>query len=215
MARTLGARFQTLHGWQVVQAYAGVEEETAAARRSVALADVSAAGKITLQGERASTVLESVLGVSAPEVGAGVAVPVGRLFRLREDLFLVWIRFGEGERPLQELRNGLSDVEALVTVTDVTHGRAALRLVGPESGTVLARLCGLDFSPRAFPNPAIRASSVAKTPQWVLRDDQGELPSFVVLGARSLGEYLWEIISEAGRDQGIFPIGQEALEELS
>jgi heterotetrameric sarcosine oxidase gamma subunit len=160
-------------------------------------------------------VLESAWGAAVPPVGAGAILPNGRIFCLREDFLLAWARPGGEEGIIAELAGALEQIQELVTVTDATQGRAALRLVGPASAALLCRICGLDFGPGAFPNLAIRASSVAKTPAWVLRDDLGDLPSFVVVGARSLGAYLWEVSLEAGRDLEAQPLGQAALEALS
>ena len=36
----------------------------------------------------------------------------------------------------------------LVTATDVTHGRALVRLTGPRAADVLAKVCGIDLSER-------------------------------------------------------------------
>ena len=214
LARTAKARFQLDGGWQVVTVYTDVEKELEAARQTVALADVSAMGKILVEGEAVDQPVASVWGEAAPSIGAGLTVREDQLFRLRDDLLLVWTKPGEEASKLRMLAKAISNSELMATVTDITHGRAALRLVGPDSRSVLTRLCGLNFSPLAFPNQAIQASSVAKTPQWVVRDDLGEMASFVLLGARSLGVYLWEVIMEAGSDLGIQPMGQNALEAI-
>ena len=77
-------------------------------------------------------------------------------------------------------------------MTDVTHGRSEIRVVGPASTSLMRKVCGLDFHPEAFPDGAARQSDVAKTTQLVIRRDIGELPAFSVIGARSLGAYLWD-----------------------
>jgi glycine cleavage system aminomethyltransferase T len=103
---------------------------------------------------------------------------------------------------------------AFVTLTDVTHGNAELRIVGPQSRALLSKLCGLDFHPRAFPNGCAKQSSFAKTVQIIVRRDIGELPAYAVIGARSLGAYAWETILHAGEEFGIEPVGEECLRGL-
>ena len=87
----------------------------------------------------------------------------------------------------------------MVTVTDVTHGRAQLRLSGARAAELLSRLCALDFHPDHFPDGAARQTSVAKTTQLVIRDDVDGGLSYSLIGARSLGGYLWRTILEAAR----------------
>jgi heterotetrameric sarcosine oxidase gamma subunit len=96
----------------------------------------------------------------------------------------------------------------------MTHGRAELRLIGPASAELLSRLCGLDFHPSAFPNLTARQSSLAKTTQLIIREDIGALPAYSLVGARSLGAYLWLAIMQAGRDLDIGPLGQAALDRV-
>ena len=42
----------------------------------------------------------------------------------------------------------------LVTATDVTHGRALVRLTGPRAADVLAKVCGIDLSEGITPDGA-------------------------------------------------------------
>lgn len=209
-AQALAAHFTEVAGWRVPDSFTGVEAETAAARQRVALADASANGKILVQGQAAAEVL---LALSL-EIGAGMATSLGHIYRLRSDLFFVSTPPDAASDALQSIQAAASAAPGLVTATDVTHGRAQLQLVGPNSRDLLSRLCGLDFAPGAFPNLAARQTSVAKTTQLVIRRDLGQLPAFAIIGARSLAAYLWGTIIEAGRDLGITPIGQAALQEI-
>ena len=66
-----------------------------------------------------------------------------------------------------------------------------------------------------FPNGTAKQSSVAKTRQLIIRQDIGDLPAYVLIGARPLAAYLWETILQAGEDLGIQAIGITALESVS
>lgn len=200
-----GARFALDAGWQVAQVYTSEEEEVALTRRGVGLADQTARGKILLEGREAG----SLLGV---ELGIGAGAPLGKawVFRLRQDLFFISTPPGGEEEVLAGLRSQVAGRH--LTFTDLSHGRAELRLVGPVGPAVLSQLCGLDLA--RFPDGEARQSSVAKTAQLILRRDLGGLPAFSLIGARSLGAYLWEVFLEAGRNWGIAPLGQAALRAL-
>lgn len=202
VAGRAGAQFVPCAGWQVAQVYTSVEEEVALARSGVGLADESANGKILIEGREAGALLGVELGI-----GGGAVLGRSRVFRLREDLFFISTPpGGEGEM-LEDLGSQVAGRH--LTLTDLSHGRAELRLVGLAGPAVLGQLCGLDLA--RFPDGEARQTSVAKTAQLILRRDLGGLPAFSLIGARSLGAYLWEALLEAGRAQGIVPLGQAAL----
>ena len=64
------------------------------------------------------------------------------------------------------------------------------------------------------PNETAKQSSLAKTTQLIIRRDIGELPAFSIIGAQSLGPYVWDTMIEAGREFGLVPIGRAALDVL-
>ena len=156
------------------------------------LADESHRGKIMIHG-RAGERAVAALGVEAPAaVGQSAHAGDVAVYRLRADqLFVNTAPGGEGE--LLAVLAG-ADGGDMVTVTDVTHGRAQLRLSGRRAAEVLSRLCALDFHPDHFPDGAARQTSVAKTTQLVIRDDVAGVLSYALVGARSLGAYLWTTI---------------------
>lgn len=161
------------------------------------LADESHRGKIMIHG-RAGERAVAALGIEAPAaVGQSARAGDVAVYRLRADqLFVNTAPGGEGE--LLAVLAG-ADGGDMVTVTDVTHGRAQLRLSGRRAAEVLSRLCALDFHPDHFPDGAARQTSVAKTTQLVIRDDVDGALSYWLVGARSLGAYLWATIQAAAR----------------
>lgn len=214
IAKESGAEFVIQDGWQVPRVFSTVDEEAAAGREAVALADASANGKIRVEGETAESVSQRVWNVSKLDIGVGAEVGSTQVFRLRDDLFFVRTSpDGEGEA-LKSLTQSDHSFDELVTVTDITHGRSELLLIGPDSAELLSRLCGLDFHPSKFPNLTAKQSSVAKIRQLILRRDLAELPAYALVGDRSLAAYLWDTIMEAGRDLNLRPMGQGALDSL-
>ncbi len=211
----LGAQFVEMAGWQVPQAFGSVDDEEIIAREGVVLADGSATGKILVEAESAESILQTVTALPAPEIGQGViAGEFGHLYRLRNELFFLHTWPGSEGAVVQLLEESAQSLAVEASITDVTHGQADLMLIGPFSSELLSRLCGLDFHPEQFPNLTAKQSSVAKTRQLILRRDLGEYPTFSLIGARSLADYLWETIFEAGQDLNIAPIGQAALQRM-
>lgn len=170
---------------------------------TVVLIDASDHAKIMIEGATAAGMLAEVWGLPELEIGAGAEAGPGQVYRLRPDLFFVHAPPGALAGAVQQLATAGRQRRDLITVTDVTHGRAELRLAGESAPALLSRLCGLDFGPAAFPNLAARFTSLAKTRQMIIRRDEGGVRAYAIIGGRSVGAYLLATILEAGQELGI------------
>ena len=90
-----------------------------------------------------------------------------------------------------------------VSVIDLTHGRALMRLTGPRAAGVLAALCGIDLSDAVTPDGAAFRSAVAAVATDVVRDDIAGVRSYLLHCERSSGRYMFESVMSAGHDFGI------------
>jgi sarcosine oxidase subunit alpha len=207
------ARWLDIAGWRCVDDYGNPAAEVAALRAGAGLADVSQIGKIQIEGRRAAALLAAALGAVPQAVGGHARVAAGDLYCLRPDLYFLSVLPGTESGVCATLAGAAAGPD-LVTVTDVTHGLAAIELVGPRAVEVMTRVCGLDFSPAAFPSICAQQSSVAKTKQLIVHRDRGGVPSYLLFGARSLAGYVWGVLLDAGRPWGVTPVGLEALSTL-
>ena len=180
----------------------------------VIAADLSANGKLLVRGGGAEEILEAA-GVGRIEIGHGIAVEDSMVYRLRQDLYFLSAFPGRSTEAADTLTSMLTRMaverDVFVTVTDVTHGRSEMWLVGLASRALMSKLCGLDFSERAFPDAHAKQTSFAKTKQLIIRRDAAGQPAFAVIGGRSFASYVWETTLEAGEEFGITPIGADAL----
>ena len=165
----------------------------------VALCDLSCLGTITVEGS---------LPKSFANGGAGRETKNGRFFQLRPDRGIVLTDPGGVEIATKRL------AKAKACVTDQTDGHSVIGLVGGAAPLLLRKLCGLDFDNSAFSDKTLKASSVAKTRQMIVRWDKGCHPCYLLIGPRSLADYVWETAAVAARDLNPATIGWEFYQAL-
>ena len=101
------------------------------------------------------------------------------------------------------LADAAARTEELVSVVDVTHGRALLRLTGAKAPALLAKECSLDLHDAVCPDASALRSSVAGVATDILRDDRSGTRSYLLHCERSLGQYLFDSLLDAGREFGV------------
>jgi sarcosine oxidase subunit gamma len=90
-----------------------------------------------------------------------------------------------------------------VSVVDLTHGRALMRLTGARAPDVLSAVCGIDLSDATTPEGAAFRSSVAALATDMIRDDAADVRSYLLHCERSSGRYLFDALLSAGHDFSI------------
>jgi heterotetrameric sarcosine oxidase gamma subunit len=111
---------------------------------------------------------------------------------------------GGGAELVERLTNEVGDAGEMVSVIDLTHGRALLRLSGEVSVGVLAKICAVDLADTVTPNLSTFRSSVAKLVTDVVRDDLVDgTRSYLLHCERSSGQHLFNCLVDAGAEFGI------------
>jgi heterotetrameric sarcosine oxidase gamma subunit len=97
--------------------------------------------------------------------------------------------------------------EEFVSVVDLTHGRALMRITGPDAAELMARLCGADLHDDMAPDGAALRAPVAGVATDIIRDDTmidgAGVPSYLLHCERSSGQYLFGALVSAGESLGI------------
>jgi sarcosine oxidase subunit alpha len=102
----------------------------------------------------------------------------------------------------------------LVSLVEVTHGRAMLRLTGEAAAATLAKLTPVDLTDRSAPHGAALRCAVAGLVTDVVRDDRSGRPSYLTHCERSSGQYLFDVLADAGQEFGLRPATASAQELL-
>ena len=95
------------------------------------------------------------------------------------------------------------DLDERVTVVDLTHGRALVRLTGDDAPALLATVCAIDLDDHAMPDGTCLRTSVAKVVTDLVRDDRDGTRSYLLNCERSSGAYLAEQLMQVGEAHGL------------
>lgn len=154
--------------------------------------------------------------VHAPERGvfaSAIGVAFGRVHRRADGVLVVgsspgeWLLVG-APGTAATLEAGVEPAGEFVTVVDITHGRALLRLTGSDAPRLMAKICAVDLDDRITPNLTALRTSVAKLVTDVVRDDRPDgTRSYLLPCDRSSGQTLFDAVVDAGAEHGIEVVG--------
>jgi heterotetrameric sarcosine oxidase gamma subunit len=151
-----------------------------------------------------------VLASTLSEVARALGVPFGRAARDEHGTLVVGSGPGEwlllappGSAPEVSRRVDEVPGEELISVFDVTHGRALVRISGAATVEMLSKVCAVDLAEEVTPDGAAFRSSVAKLVTDVVRDDREGVRSYLLHCERSSGRYLFDALVDAGEEFGI------------
>lgn len=173
-------------------------------RSSVADASVPSPPGIALRDESSlrKTVVRAGIGTAAK---AHLAVAFGSS-RTSDHVLIAgtrpdeWILLGDAEAMAAKL--DALPTDGHVSLVDWTHGRAAFRLRGDRCRSVLEKLCDLDLSDSMTPDGAVAGADVAGTSCVMIRQDDEEDRSYLLLVDRSFGRYLFYTLVDAMAEFG-------------
>lgn len=151
-----------------------------------------------------------VRAAAKEETAQALGVPFGRARRDGSEGLVVgsgpgeWLLLGPtgSAARLTQRWSGVGG-EEFVSLVDITHGGALLRLSGADAALVLSKVCAIDLDDRVTPNGAAFRSAVAKVVTGVVRDDQNGERSYLLHCDRSVGQYLFDALLDAGGEFGI------------
>jgi sarcosine oxidase subunit alpha len=199
-----------------------VEEEYRAVREHAGLIDVSTLGKLDVKGRDAGQLLDKVYTNRFSDLkpgrvrysvlcdDAGIMLDDGTISRRAEDHYFITTTTGNLDFVQQWLEWWLVGTGWDVQITNVTGGRAAVNLAGPQARDVLKTLTECDLSTKAFPYMACREAEVASVPSFLMRIGFVGETGWEIHFPAEYGEYLWNKLLDAGKSFGIRPFGIEA-----
>lgn len=100
----------------------------------------------------------------------------------------------------QRLTDLATQADEHVSIVDLTHGRALVRLTGARSPDLLAKECGVDLADAVCPDGTALRSAVARVATDLVRDDVSGTRSYLLHCERSSGQYLVDSLLDAGAE---------------
>jgi heterotetrameric sarcosine oxidase gamma subunit len=169
----------------------------------VGLSDLTGVQVTLIQGE-SGDILQQHFATIPNQPGDLVEVGQGLLAGLAPQEFYLFGLSSEANLPsASELDNSFVQAERFARATDLTHGRAVLKLSGPAAAEALGKVCGLDFHDSIFPTMQVKQTSAAKIKTFIARRDVDGTPVYHLHVNRPFGQYFWDIVWDAGQEFGI------------
>ena len=232
-----GAVFEDVGQWKRPWYYpkagetieSAVRRECLATRKSIGLLDASTLGKIEVRGRDSAEFLNRIytnawskLEISRCRYGLmlgedGMVMDDGVTSRLGDNHYYMTTTTGGAAHVLGWLERWHQTEwpELEVFFTSVTDRWAVASIAGPNSRSLLDRLCSdIDLSADAFPFMSLRKGTVAGLTARVFRISfSGEL-AFEINVSADDGVALWEALLEVGAKYDITPYGTETMHVL-
>lgn len=178
----------------------------ASATPVLGVSDLTGAPVTLIQGDAGDALAQHFPAIPA-KAGDLVVVGQGLLARLTPAEFYL---FGKSPAtrllPIAQLDDGFKQAGRLAHATDLTHGKAILKVAGPAAAEALSKICGLDFHDSVFPTMQVKQTSAAKIKTLIARCDEDNIRTYYLHIERSLGQYFFETVWDAGQEFGIVSI---------
>ena len=209
---SLGAHMTTENGWQRPARYTSAQEEAATLHQSAGICDISPVGKLLVQGNDIGKVLAASPLQEVP--------PPGQVARYTEDALACHLASDQlllitPPSALSEVRADLdASQETRCHIVDMTSALTALCLAGPRSPDVLSKLTDLDLSLSATADMTCNQTRLSGVQAILVRADFPGMAAYRIFVSRDLGEFAWDVLTEAGSHEGMVPFGTEALSLL-
>ena len=216
-----GAKMVPFGGWDMPVQYTGIIDEHRTVRRAVGLFDISHMGEFEVRGPDALAAVQRLCtnDVSTLELGqvqyAALCYPEGgivddlTIYRMAPDRFMLVVNASNIDKDWTWVT---SHSEGRAEWRDVSEETALLAVQGPRAESLVGRLADRDVSGIGYYRFATGA--VAGVPAVISRTGYTGEDGFELYIAASQAERLWSALIEAGRPDGLQPIGLGARDTL-
>ena len=209
-------------GWALPVEYTGILAEHQAVRTNAGLFDVSHMGEVTVKGPDAEKFIQKIVvnDISSMEnqqiYYSPMCYPDGGVvddllvYKYNDQDYLLVVNASNTDKDFQWLQDNLSGEAAVVNVSDQY---AELALQGPKAEMILQKLSDTDLSQIKFFHflPTVKLGGISAL---VSRTGYTGEDGFEIYLAPGDAPVVWQLILQAGHDQGLLPVGLGARDTL-
>ena len=206
-------------GWYLPSVYTSVEAELEMLGNCGGICDISPMGKLVIQGTEALRALSETLSLPEPlEVGKAQSCP--NLISADDQLTVVGLAYDDAlvlTRPwdVGSVGDFLEvNLKGCAHIVDLTSTNAGVLVSGPLAYRLLSKIVELDLDPAVFADGSCVQGKAAEVYVLVIRSDIADTLTYQLYVPRDYGEYLWETLLHAGKNEGIGAFGFETLEHI-
>ncbi|MBI4641305.1 MAG: glycine cleavage system aminomethyltransferase GcvT [Candidatus Tectomicrobia bacterium] len=219
--KRLGARIIEFGGWEMPVQYSGVLDEHRTVRSAAGLFDISHMGEVEVIGADALAIVQSLITNDASKLATGqaqysvICYPHGGIvddltvYKLGEDHFFLVINAATTEKDVQWIReNAHGDAE----IRNISDDVALIAIQGRKAEEILQKLTYTPLSSiRYF---WFARGKVKGVDAMISRTGYTGEDGFELYFPSSAAEEIWTALFEAGKGEGIKPIGLGARDTL-
>lgn len=221
--KALGARMVPFAGWEMPVQYSGVIDEHKAVREAAGLFDVSHMGEIDVKGPHALDFVQFVTTNDASRLEIGqaqyslICYPTGGMvddtivYRMGESHYMLCVNASNVEKDYDWIKSQIQDSHD-VQVANVSDSYAQIALQGPKAMGIINSLCGRDLT--EIPYFCFDFAEIAGTEMMVSRTGYTGEDGVELYLLPADAPALWNAIMDAGKGEGIKPVGLGARDTL-
>ncbi len=143
---------------------------------------------------------EGAYGFKLPSAGRMVAGSSVSAVWAGPDQWLLFAPDSGGRDLEQELR---AKIGGFASIADQSDARLFVRVAGPSSRNILAKLLPIDIHPRPFPQGSAAITHAAHIGVMVWRSDKPRSDCFVLACSRSYAQSFWHALMDAAAEFGV------------
>ena len=216
-----GAKMVPFGGWDMPVQYTGIIEEHRTVRRAVGVFDVSHMGEFEIQGKDALGIVQRLTTNDASVLAVGqvqyslLCYPEGgivddlTLYRLGDEHFMVTVNASNIDK---DWRWVTEHGEGAARWRNVSEETALLSVQGPKAEGLVQRLADTDVTRVLYYH--FTRGKVAGVPTIISRTGYTGEDGFELYVPAGQAERLWYALLDAGKPDGIRPIGLGARDTL-
>jgi aminomethyltransferase len=220
--RALGAKLVPFAGWEMPVQYTGIMDEHKTVRTAVGLFDVSHMGEVVLRGPGAAAATQRIVTNAVGKLVDGAAMYTVMcyehggivddciVYRRAADDYLIVVNASNIDKDVAWIRD---NVGKMCDVADESDAWGLIAVQGPKAPALVSRLAGRDLAGevRSFHFAAAKIAGVdVVTARTGYTGEDGFEVFVPAAGARTV----WDALLDAGRGEGVKPIGLGARDTL-